>query len=272
LLVIGRNNNNNNNHHNNTMKWLSSFPSLDGIGPLSMLGMGLLGHLSATWSLSDWEQLVNGILLPLYRALVLSYLALRIYHVVLEPLFDRRGKVPSTVTKANNTNRGIELEDDDDDDDTITSSTLPPPINITGRYQLVENENFEELLAVQGIPWALRSAANRARPTHKFIHRGHSLTIQIQGIIESETKYMIGGKKVTETAVRGRQFHDTVTYLEDGTGIQTFKRAIHDGYTVRVCRRFSPDKSKLTMTSTVEFDDKGKDRVECRQLFERIDN
>jgi hypothetical protein len=142
---------------------------------------------------------------------------------------------------------------------------------MTGTYKLVENDNFEELLAAQGIPWALRSAANRARPTHKFTHRGNLLTIKIQGIIESETKYHIGGSP-TETAVRGRQFHDSVTYLEDKTGIQTLKRAINDGYTVRVCRRLSPDKSKLTMTSTVTFDDETKGSVDCRQIFERIES
>ena len=60
-------------------------------------------------------------------------------------------------------------------------------------------------------------------------------------------------------------------------GIKTTKRAINDEYTIIVCRRLADDHSKIIMTSTVEFDDKsknkgsGKDGVyESRQIFERV--
>lgn len=229
----------------------------------------LLGHLSSSLSIDDWHRIVNQVLLPVYTAIVISYIVVRFYHVVVEP---RLRRATSTTTREGNQSiAGAPTTTSSSTIDEAQEALAPQPIDMTGTYKLVENDNFEELLAAQGIPWALRSAANRARPTHKFTHRGNLLTIKIQGIIESETKYHIGGSP-TETAVRGRQFHDSVTYLEDKTGIQTLKRAINDGYTVRVCRRLSPDKSKLTMTSSVTFDDETKGSVDCRQIFERIDS
>jgi len=237
----------------------------------------LVGRLTSTLTIEDWKNVVHQVLLPIYVAGIAGYLVLRIYHVVIEPRLleaispshKKNKKTRDAILAGSSTTQEEEEEAFDEAFDEAKEASAPQPIDMTGIYKLVENDNFEELLAAQGIPWALRSAANRARPTHKFTHRGNLLTIKIQGIIESETKYHIGGR-ATETAVRGRQFHDTVTYLEDKTGIQTLKIAINDGYTVKVCRRLSPDKSKLTMTSTVDFDDESKDSVECRQIFERI--
>ena len=60
-------------------------------------------------------------------------------------------------------------------------------------------------------------------------------------------------------------------------GIKTTKRAINDQYTIIVCRRLADDRSKIIMTSTVEFDDKSKNKgsgkngvYESRQIFERV--
>jgi hypothetical protein len=91
---------------------------------------------------------------------------------------------------------------------------LDQPIDMTGAYRLVSNDNFEAFLAAQGVPWALRSAANRARPLHRITHVGDTVTIRIEGIIESETTYTVGGAPV-EGLVRGRLFRDAVTYLTE---------------------------------------------------------
>jgi hypothetical protein len=53
-------------------------------------------------------------------------------------------------------------------------------------------------------------------------------------------------------------------------GIKTTKRAIDDGYTITVCRRLIEDKTRIIMTSKVEFDDPQKKVVEAKQIFERI--
>jgi hypothetical protein len=86
------------------------------------------------------------------------------------------------------------------------------PIDMSGAFKLVSNDNFEGFLAVQGLPWALRRAANQARPVHRITHVGCHLTIKIEGIIESQTSYIINGPPV-ETNVRGRIFRDAVSYL-----------------------------------------------------------
>ncbi len=205
--------------------------------------------------LDDWRRIVHDILIPLYACGVASYIVLRIYHVLIEP---RLVLVKKAVPQAPVI-------------DESKAVLAPQPIDMTGTYKLMENYNFEEILAAQGVPWALRSAANRARPTHKITHKGNLLTIKIEGIIETETTYEIGGPP-TASSVRGRQFEDSVTYLDDDMGIQTMKRAVNDGYSVRVCRRLAPDRSQLTMTSTVTFDDKDNETVECKQIFQRIDN
>eukprot|EP00978_Attheya_sp_CCMP212_P018669 scaffold51550_cov55-Attheya_sp.AAC.1 len=45
--------------------------------------------------------------------------------------------------------------------------------NMSGRFLLVKNEGFEEFLAAQGVPWALRKAANKACPLHHLTHVGN---------------------------------------------------------------------------------------------------
>ena len=206
-----------------------------------------------TTTLDDIERIVDAIVVPLYGCLVATYITLRIYHVLIESKL--RPKKEAVVIKP--------------------KSILPPPIptdsgqpiNLTGPFQLISNDNFEDFLAAQGVPWALRGAANKCRPTHRITHVGNSLTIQIQGIIESQTTYTINGPAQANT-VRGRRFEDTVTYIE--SGVQTLKRAIDDGYTVQVRRVLSNDQTRITMTSTVMFDDKEKKNVACTQIFERL--
>ena len=112
-------------------------------------------------------------------------------------------------------------------------------------------------------------AANQARPTHRITHRGRQLTIKIEGIIESQTTYMINGPPV-QTNVRGRIFEDVVKYLDNCKGILVSKRALTEDYDVTVQRELSDDKQAITMTSTASFRD-GRPTVICVQQFERIE-
>ena len=154
--------------------------------------------------------------------------------------------------------------------------TEEQPFDLSGAYKLISNDGFEEFLAVQGVPWALRRAANQARPVHRITHRASQLTIKIEGIIESQTTYVIGGPPV-ETNVRGRIFEDSVAYLlpsPDGgqrlAGICVSKRAITEEYDVTVVRILSDDKQQITMTSTAFFRDE-RESVKSVQLFQRIE-
>jgi len=223
-----------------------------------------IGYSAGSISFDHWKQMVQDILLPLYACGVLGYIILRIYHVAVEPRLRPSYDIKQPPAAAAAAAAASSILDES------KARLAPMPVDLTGTFKLVENNNFEELLAAQGVPWALRSAANRARPTHKITHQGNLLTIKIEGIIETQTTYQIGGPP-TENPVRGRLFRDHVTYLEDKTGIQTLKHAVNDGYTVRVCRRLAPDRSGLTMTSTVKFDDESKENVECKQIFQRIE-
>ena len=166
----------------------------------------------------------------------------------------------------------------------VVTDEQQQPVNLTGAYKLVSNQGFEEFLAVQGVPWALRRAANQARPTHRITHKGNQLTIKIEGIIESQTTYVIGGPPV-ETNVRGRIFEDSVEYLKSSSpspdddddddnnnkrGILVSKRALTEDYDVTVQRELSEDGRRIFMTSTAYFRD-GRESVQSVQIFERCE-
>jgi hypothetical protein len=236
------------------------------------LTMLLLGYLLGS---SPWRptatmtmtmtipQLVDSILVPLFCGMVVIYLTARLTILKGDFLAAKPPKKKNLVSKQSAVPRRSTLGDDDVGAGALTRSDAAADddcgpaakvVNLTGSYQLVENQNFEELLAVQGVPWALRCAANKLRPIHRFTHVGETLTIKIEGIIETKTSYEIGGPPV-ECFVRGRKFLDTMEYLIGGDGVQTIKKAPEEGYSVTVCRRLSSDRKQLTMTSTVSFDD-----------------
>ena len=152
--------------------------------------------------------------------------------------------------------------------DTTSTITQQQPINLTGTYQLISNQGFEEFLAVQGVPWALRRAANAARPVQKITQTAQQITIQIQGIIESETTYIINGPPV-ETNVRGRIFEDVVEYMQDNRGIRVRKKALTEEYDVTVERVLSQDQQEIVLTSTAYFRD-DRPSVTSVQLFRRV--
>lgn len=164
-----------------------------------------------------FEQLVRTIWLPFYLLVVVAYLMTRILHEYyffansksrtrqITPVVQTTPLLPASTAAA---------KDADD----------RRPIVLTGEFKLVENTNFEAFLAAQGVPWALRRAANGARPVHKITHhplmssekeKDDLITIQICGIIESSTTYQIGGPPV-QGQVRGRTFEDSVEYMTKG--------------------------------------------------------
>ena len=238
----------------------------------------VLGYcLGSTTSLEDVEQFVNTAAVPLYQFLVTVYITIRVYYVWIEPFFVSSSKATAAGV-VNNKSTPIKHHL------LPTGAGADQPINMSGVFKLTENQNFEEALAAQGVPWAVRGAANRARPTHRITHVGNSLTIKIEGIIESQTTYQIDGPSVVGL-VRGRRFEDSLTYLTmtDGNdndgggatlptkiiGVQTKKRALDDGYTVLVHRILSEDSQRITMNTTIVFDDESKEEVKCKQIFQR---
>jgi hypothetical protein len=252
---------------------------------LLLLASLALKDLRTTLSLMDsvLMEWIPQSIVPFYILAVVLYLSLRYFHDSAVQLEQKRlaiAKPPPAALAAV----------------PIPAAGPPPPIDLSGCYKLVENHNFEALLQAQGVPWFLVSAANKARPTHRITHDSASIKIKIEGIIESETLYIVGGPPV-ETIIRGRLFRDQVTYMklsdslldqqdkenskgnttaaedEENTsrvvGIQTHKRAVDDGYTILVQRRLSDDKSQIILTSRVQFDDESKPDVQSKQIFQR---
>jgi hypothetical protein len=196
--------------------------------------------------LETWQSIVNTLLVPLYSIVVLLYFVSLFFERIQRK---KRKKILPSVPPA------PPLE--------------PGKVNMNGAFKLVKNDNFDGFLAVQGVPWALRRAADQARPIHRFTHSGDTITIHIQGIIESQTTYEIGGPE-KETSIRGRVFRDSLSYLEMGDGICSRKKAVTEDYDILVTRRLTPDRMSLTMTSQALFHD-GRQPVESIQLFERIE-
>ena len=215
-----------------------------------------IGYLVGSFDILDHVQnLVDSIVIPLYSSLVLVYLLFRI---------KSEHETKSISSRSNSTNTFLLKQKQ-----LLRKSKEDQPIDLTGAFKLTENENFEEFLEAQGVPWALRGAANRARPIHRITHIGNIITIKIEGIIESQTTYEINGPPV-KGKVRGRLFEDRVEYIENG--ICTIKRCDEeDGYTVKVQRVLTKDQQTILMDSTLTFDDKSKEKVTCRQRFERTE-
>jgi hypothetical protein len=122
---------------------------------------------------------------------------------------------------------------------------------------------------IEGVPWPLRRAACKARPIHRITHRGNRVTIRIEGLIVTQTTYVINGPPV-EINIRGRIFQDRMIYLENGQGIQGIKKAVTENYDVIVDRVLSDDRSKITLTGRAIFKN-GTETVESCQIFERIE-
>jgi len=221
------------------------------------LVLGLyLGKSSATLSiisiLDAFKDVVNVLLVPIYAFCVVGYLVSLIWR-------DLERRRPTKSSKALAVKSHLP---------TIKESTEDGEVNLSGSYKLVKNDNFDGFLEVQGVPWALRRAADAARPTHTITHSGKTITIQIRGIIESETTYQIDGPPV-ETNIRGRVFRDQMKYLDSGDGIRVCKEGITEDYNVETIRQLSADKMSITMTSKAIFKDDRADVV-CVQRFERI--
>ena len=280
------------------------------------LGSGYFMGSSTSLSLgSIWEALlflegwVRDVVVPVYTLSALAYLVLDNYcdsppsgkpsfrsslSSFKIPPFLKRLSSLTTSSEDESPPSPVKEEEEEDEGE--------KPIDMNGIYKVVENDNFGEFLKAQGVPWFLCNAASKARPTHHFTHASaKKITIKIQGIIESQTSYKIGGP-YTVTAIRGREFHDSLSYLFDEVGdtkncvgVQTRKVAMGEGYVVLVERRIiragstwvpTPEENpdghctydlgtvcdfdRLIMTNKVVYDN-GDEPVIASQLFHRTD-
>jgi hypothetical protein len=235
------------------------------------------------------EQVMEFLIIPLYTAAVILYLSalsLQKYQWVErflpQAIFQQRyrRKRRSKPAKSEVLSTAIPLAAADaahPSEKNAIRSITEQPIDLSGTYKLVSNENFDAFLTAQGVPWALRRAASGVMPTHIITHTASSIEIRIDaGVLQTSTTYKIGDDEYVETEVRGRIFRDTVRYHTNGhgqvDGIVTEKTAVTEGYVVTVTRVLSHDHSKIFMESTASFpNDTDKETVVSKQVFERID-
>jgi len=103
-------------------------------------------------------------------------------------------------------------------------------LNMTGNYQLVSHENFEEFLGTQGVPKMFQGLACKSRPIHRIVHtkRNHrtpttttietnpqqydTVSIKAEGIVDTYVEYNLDGPAIV-TKIKGKPYEDTMTYL-----------------------------------------------------------
>ena len=221
-----------------------------GFGGSTSSSSSLSSYLTtiATSLLNRFDETLMSSSLPwwnLYTTIVSSYITIRLFNLFINPILEL---IASKIYSNNKSNKSAEskssslmssskrslsttsrpvttkdrslLSDADDneqqqDDEQQQQNERrkqKQPIDMTGNYQLILNENFEAFLGTQGVPRMFQSIASKSRPIHRIIHIGSNLSIKIEGIVDTYTEYSIDGPSII-TKIRGKPFTDSVTYL-----------------------------------------------------------
>jgi hypothetical protein len=145
-------------------------------------------------------------------------------------------------------------------------------VNLTGKYKLVHNHNFDAFLKTQNVPMLLRKAANASKPIHTITHEGNMLRIQVDGIVRGDTTFEIDGP-TAESNIRYLKFDDHVTWVDNGQAVEVRKvaRNAPNGGAVElvVKRTLGNGKHNLVLSSKARFEN-GDESLESVQTFHRI--
>ena len=149
---------------------------------------------------------------------------------------------------------------------------IPMKVNLTGKYKLVHNHNFDAFLKTQNVPMLLRKAANASKPIHTITHEGNMLRIQVDGIVRGDTTFEIDGP-TAESNIRYLKFDDHVTWVDNGQAVEVRKvaRNAPNGGAVElvVKRTLGNGKHNLVLSSKARFEN-GDESLESVQTFHRI--
>jgi hypothetical protein len=138
-----------------------------------------------------------------------------------------------------------------------------------GSFRLIDHHNFDAFLSATGVPWALRTAATKARPVHSITHKGDVITMKFKGV--PRATYIIDGPMV-ENILRDRTFECRATYTKDSNGFEVHKQSLDDGdYNIHLVWCLSDDKRKVRLTMTAHFED-DRELVKCTQVYKRIED
>jgi hypothetical protein len=151
-------------------------------------------------------------------------------------------------------------------------TTAKRGVDLSGKYKLVHNYNFDAFLKSQNVPLLIRKAANSSRPIHTITHEGDRLRIQVDGITKGDTTYIIDGPP-SGSNIRHLKFDDYVTWVDDGQAVQVRKVAKNappnGAVELIVKRQLANHGHNLILTSKAKFDD-GSESLESVQTFHRI--
>ena len=144
-------------------------------------------------------------------------------------------------------------------------------VNLSGSYKLLKNIDYQPFLAVQGVGWALRKAADSAALKHHLTHdpKKGTFHIKVEGLISSQMGYQIDGDPV-ETIIKDKVFSDTVSNLPGNTGVRIKKINAKEKYHIIAERTLGSDGNTITMEQKVVFDD-GRPGAKATQIFTRIE-
>jgi len=147
-----------------------------------------------------------------------------------------------------------------------------PRVDLSGKYKLVHNYNFDAFLKSQNVPLLIRKAANSSKPVHTITHEGNKLRIHVDGITKGDTTYMIDGPP-SGSNIRHLKFDDYVTWVDDGQAVQVRKVAKNappnGAVELIVKRQLANHGHNLILTSKAIFED-GSESLESVQTFHRI--
>ena len=161
---------------------------------------------------------------------------------------------------------------DTDADISFDEVTVENNVNLTGKYKLVHNHNFEAFLKSQNVPMLLRKAANASRPIHTITHNGNTLRIQVDGITKGDTTFEIGGPP-SNTNIRYLRFEDHVSFVEGGQAVQVRKIGLNappnGAVELIIKRELGNNGHNLIVSSKAVFRD-GSESLESVQTFHRL--
>jgi len=150
----------------------------------------------------------------------------------------------------------------------IDSDDEQAPVDLSGTWKLVNNTGLQDFLALQGVSYLARKAADMAPLTQIITQHAKSYRVQSQGLISSDHTLFFGDAPVT-TVLQGTTFEDTAVILEGGKGIQVRKFNRAKNCENVIVRKLDESGMRLVSTMRCRFLDKDRTAQAC-QTFERI--
>uniref|UniRef100_A0A8R1I1V2 Lipocln_cytosolic_FA-bd_dom domain-containing protein n=1 Tax=Caenorhabditis japonica TaxID=281687 RepID=A0A8R1I1V2_CAEJA len=133
---------------------------------------------------------------------------------------------------------------------------MPIQTDIAGKWNYVSAENFDEYMKEVGIGWAVRTIANKTKPTLEFTVSGDDWTMNSNSTFKNYTLKWTIGKQFDEKTADGRDVSNLFTIENDRlVQIETGKNGGKDS---RIERYIENGKLYIVCTSS---------NVKCTRIY-----